>query len=439
MKFLYKETASVPAGEIEIMLERLASYHERLRTIAHMGTYQEPESSLALPFDQELHKSVGRIVAEKTSNALRWIIVIGIGGSNLGAKAVYDALQGYADVLEQGRTPKMLFLDTTDSAYASYVKTLIIGHVASADEILVCVISKSGTTTETIAYAEVVVETLTHRFSAAARDRVVVITDKESELWHAAHTQGMTSLAVPHVVGGRFSVLSAVGLLPLAACGFNISALAVGAKEMRAQCLAEDMNKNPAALSASMLYVHLKHGLTIHDTFVFHPQLESLGKWYRQLLAESIGKEYDRDGTMVHAGITPTISVGSTDLHSMGQLYLGGPRDKVTTFVYSAQTSGTVSVPRTLVFPYLVEHIAGTLFSDIMAAIREGVKAAYAKGALPFMEVVLHDISEQSLGAFFQFKMLEVMYLGELLHINAFDQPNVEAYKTETKRILAQT
>jgi len=184
-----------------------------------------------------------------------------------------------------------------------------------------------------------------------------------------------------------------------------------------------------------MLELQHEHGFTINDNFFFHPELESVGKWYRQLMGESVGKEQSLTGEVVHAGITPTVSLGSTDLHSVGQLYLGGPKDKLTTFVSSKQTA-SLSVPDERVFPNLVPMITGRSAADIMAAILQGVKIAYQKADLPFMEVVLDSLDEESIGAYLQFKMLEMMYLGQLLSVNSFDQPNVESYKVETKQIL---
>jgi glucose-6-phosphate isomerase len=241
-------------------------------------------------------------------------------------------------------------------------------------------------------------------------------------------------LDIPAKVGGRYSVLSSVGLLPLASVGIDIAKLREGAQDMLGQCL-DESGDNVAAHSASVLAAGAKQGYIINDNFLFHPELESLGKWYRQLMGESIGKEQSLSGETVHAGITPTVSLGSTDLHSVGQLYLGGPKDKLTTFI-SSKTSQEVRVPQDRIFPALVPMISQKSAADIMGAILEGVKIAYQKADLPYMEVVLDAIDEHSLGAYLQFKMLEMMYLGQLLNVNSFDQPNVEAYKVETKRLL---
>ena len=272
---------------------------------------------------------------------------------------------------------------------------------------------------------------LTERFGTAT-DRFVAITDESSRLWDEAIAQSIAVLPIPATVGGRYSVLSAVGLFPLATVGIDVVQLLQGARELLDHCLEEH---SYAAESAAVLALQLKQGFAINDNFLFHPELESLGRWYRQLMGESIGKEHDVRGEVVHTGITPTVSLGSTDLHSVGQLYLGGPKDKLTTFV-SALPSGGLGLPQERLFPQLLPMLNGKTAEDIMHAILEGTKIAYQKAGLPYMEVVLDAIDERSLGAFLQFKMLEMMYLGTLLNVNSFDQPNVEAYKIETKRLL---
>lgn len=408
----------------------LAEYTEHLRQVRASTHYDAPESSLRLADDDALLEAVRALVNDKVTDKLKYHIVVGIGGSNLGTKAVYDALLGYADVTQPERFPKLLFAETTDPETLGHLGQLV-KSVGSKEEVLVTIISKSGGTTETVANFEIVAHELRTRF-ADCNDRFVAITDEGSKLWDAAHEQGIATLPIPAKVGGRYSVLSSVGLFPLATVGIDITKLRAGAQNLLDHCLGEH---SYAAESASILALQLKQGRTINDNFFFHPELESLGKWYRQLMGESVGKKHDIDGAVVHTGITPTVSVGSTDLHSVGQLYLGGPKDKLTTFVSSRQ-SADVAVPQDRVFGNLTPMIEGKTAVSIMKAILEGVQVAYQKAELPYMEVVLDAIDEESIGAYLQFKMLEMMYLGSLLNVNSFDQPNVESYKIETKRIL---
>lgn len=435
MKFFYNNTCGVSEKELAQTAEKLLPYLEHLNQVAQQGGYEAQEASINLSPDAALLDRVEALAAKKSGPKLKYIVVAGIGGSNLGTKALYDALFGYFDLLEPARFPKMLFADTNDPKHVGLLGKFLSEKVQNPQEVLVAAISKSGGTTETAANMEILTAGLLKSFPNAL-ERLVAITDDGSNFWQAAQSAGADVLGIPAKVGGRYSVLSAAGLFPLAACGINIAELLAGARQMRELCLNQKPQNNPAALSASILYLNNQKGRSINDNFVFHPELESLGKWYRQLMGESLGKELNQSGEVVHAGLTPTVSVGSTDLHSVGQLYLGGPLDKITTFISAEARPTEPAVPQAQIFSGLVNGIAGKPLSEIMSAILSGVKIAYQKKGLPFMEVILPEISESSLGEFFQFKMLEIMYLGKLLNVNAFDQPNVESYKIETKRIL---
>lgn len=422
---LLTEQSQVNAAENTVV----DNYSRRLQEVLQAKAYDAAESSINLPGDDALLQAVNSLVAQKVSPQLKYSIVIGIGGSNLGAKAVYDALRGQ-EVLHAEQYPKLLFAETTDPQWLVSALALL-QTLTAKEEVLVTVISKSGGTTETLANFEIIAKTLQDLFGDIS-DRVVAITDEDSKLWQAATARHIDCLAIPKQVGGRYSVLSAVGLFPLATVGIDIAQLRQGAREVLDLCFTGD---NIAARSAQVLATKVQQGCRINDNFFFCPELESVGKWYRQLMGESIGKEQSLAGEVVHAGITPTVSLGSTDLHSVGQLYLGGPKDKITTFVSCSETAN-VEVPEERYFAELVPMINHKTGTDIMDAILAGVKVAYQKADLPYMEVVLDAIDERSLGAFLQFKMIEMMYLGQLLNVNSFDQPNVEAYKIETKRLL---
>lgn len=417
--------------DFQKLLTKTKAYTKILREVVSTDDTAS-ESSINVPDDTAMLKQVEELASQKAGDGLRYHIVVGIGGSNLGAKAVYDALGGARDNLRPERYPKLIFAETTSPEWLRDARAFLDG-IEEPGHVLVSVISKSGGTTETLANFEVIMDTLRAKFGDEAFARVVAITDEDSKLWQAAGTRNMARLAIPKSVGGRYSVLTSVGLFPLATVGIDIDALLAGAQQFRDAALQNE--HNDAAVSASVLAHYYHADKSINDNFFFSPELESLGKWYRQLMGESIGKAQTRDGTEAHVGITPTVSLGSTDLHSVGQLYLGGPNDKVTTFVYN-QTSPDVPIPEERVLPELVPMIDGKSAGDIMNAILEGTKTAYQKAGLVFMEIALERIDEESLGAYLQFKMMEMMYLGYLLDVNPFDQPSVEDYKVETKRIL---
>lgn len=436
MEFRYKNISKVSKAELLKKSECLSKYSKYLTKVSKSGDYKENESSINLPFDEELKIEVEKLKKDKCTDDLKYIVVIGIGGSNLGTKAVYDAMLGSYDKYTHSRFPKILFVDTNNSQEMYKLISFLEKKVRKQSEILVNVISKSGTTTETIANAEVIIRTLRRLFGDHALSRMVVITDDKSPIAKVAQEKEISILSIPQKVGGRFSVLSAVGLFPLLCADIDIKELQKGAEVMVNKCIESNIEDNPAMLSASILFYHYQNNKTIHDTFIFAPQLESLGKWYRQLLGESVGKEKDKKGEVINVGITPIVSIGSTDLHSVGQLYLGGPKDKVTTFISINNVEYNIEISDERIFENIISDINNKKFSEISDAILDGVKIAYKNHDIPFMNVEFKNISEFSIGEFLQFKMMEIMYLGELMNVNVFDQPNVESYKTETKSIL---
>ena len=429
MQLLYKDLAHIADEELRELRERLAPYTELVRHVLKTGGYQEFESSINLPFDAELLAEVLRMRDALHTPLLKYVIVIGIGGSNLGAKALYDALHGAFDVFESDRFPNLVFLDTTSPAFLSHIEKFIDTHIASAEEVAVNVISKSGSTTESIANVEIVMNLLRGRFNNAG-ERLVVTTDTDSLLWNSAKERGIRTLPIPALVGGRFSVLSSVGLFPLSLIGYDIEGLRNGARYVLEDfVLRGSVEQNLSLTAAATLFNAKEKGRIINDNFFFNPELESIGKWHRQLMAESLGKEKSLDGSVINTGITPIVSIGSVDLHSVAQLYFGGPKDKFTTFVSAGETEDGMRMPDDRLFKTLAPELAERSPNEIMRAILDGVKAAYAKNDMPYMEVVLPSVSAHTLGMFLQFNMLSIMYLGKLRNVNAFDQPNVEAYK----------
>jgi len=397
--------------------------------------YNDSRAAINLPDDKEMLARVKQVVEDKSQLKPEYLVVVGTGGSNLGTIAVQEAVLGK---LYNQLDPaiKVLYADTTDSDYINNIIQLIEPALKRDGSVLVNGISKSGTTTETIANFEIILNLL-RRYVKDYERYVVVTSDKGSKLWNLALEKGFDVLEVPKMVGGRYSVLSTVGLFPLGLLGLNIEQLLEGARYTRDLCIQSGIEKNPAAICAAVKYLQYLEGKNIFDLFLFSNDLESVGKWHRQLMAESLGKEFNKKGERVNIGITPTVSIGSTDLHSMAQLYLGGPYDKFTSFVCVEKNNSDINVPRLEGYSELVSGIQGKSLKTIMDAILDGTKRAFRKDKRPFVEITLPDKSEGSVGQFLQFKMIVTIYLGYLLNVNPFDQPDVESYKKETREILS--
>jgi glucose-6-phosphate isomerase len=398
--------------------------------------YDDDKACINLPDDKGMLKKVKELVQEKKRLNPEYLVVVGIGGSNLGTVAVQEAVLGKLHNQLNPAT-KVLYADTVDTDYINSIVKLIEPALKKGRNVVINCISKSGTTTETAVNFEVLFDVV-RKHKRDYKKSVVITSDKDSKLWKLGQKEGFDTLEIPEKVGGRYSVLSTVGLFPLGLLGINIDELVAGAKSARDTCIGDDVERNPAAESASIQFQHFMQGVNVFDLFLFSNDLESVGKWNRQLVAESLGKELNKKGEKVNSGLTPTVSVGSTDLHSIAQLYLGGPFDKFTTFVSVQNDFSSLKVPKTGDYDELVAGIRGKSLKTVMDAILEGTKAAFRERVRPYSEIVLPDKSECSVGQFLQFKMLETIYLGYLLGVNPFGQPSVESYKKETRRILSQ-
>ena len=433
---LFNTSSLVSEKKILSRVKSLSSYIDQLQTTAMRGGYDAAEASMNLAFDVNMISEVHRLAKHKGGETLKYIVVIGIGGSNLGAKAIYDAMGGAYDSIAYGCYPQMIFLDTCDGRLLQQFLTMAEVDLREKSEFVVLIISKSGGTTETLVNAEILLDAWKKRFGPI-NDRVVAITDKDSALWNRAVKLSWDVLPIPAMVGGRYSVLSVVGLFPLALAGVDIDQLCVGARNARKDGLMNDYKKNPAMRSACFIFEHYKKGFCIHDSFFFDPSLESLGKWYRQLVGESLGKVQSGRWRKMRTGITPTVSIGSTDLHSVGQLYLAGPRDKISSLVWRTHTEDELSVPRTLVIDKDKDFLKQLKPAQVMRAIFDGVVRTYVNEGLPHMRIEMSD-DVSDLGYFLQWRELETMFLAHLMKVYAFDQPAVELYKKETRAILGK-
>jgi len=387
------------------------------------STYTSNEGSLHLPFDESILQEVELCLAPFYPQEVTDVVLIGIGGSNLGAVAVYEAV---------GSNKRLHTLDTVSAKKLH--KTIEVLKKIPAKQILIFAISKSGTTTETVANLETLLAGLAETHGDM-RSRLITITDKDSALWKASEDSNIAHLEIPKMVGGRYSVFSSVGLAPLVALDIDVTSLLSGAKSALFSA-AKDSSLHPATVSAGFTFAHLQISYTTHNSFFFHPELESVGKWYRQLTGESLGKELNLKGEVVHSGIVPIVSIGSTDLHSMAQLYFGGPKEIMHQVVSTKTHKFSATVPTKPLLSNLNKMIEDQDLNTILEAIVQGTLTACHKTERPCLHIELAEINEYTIGEYLATRMLETMMLARLMNVNAFDQPNVEAYKTETKRLL---
>ena len=407
----------------------------KLNQVSNDNSYSDERSSINLPDDKNMTKQV-KLLASKIKKANpAYLVIVGIGGSNLGTMAVESVVLGKLSN-DTKKKIKTLYADTVDSDEMTELVSILERSLKQKKRIAITCISKSGTTTETIANFEILLK-IVSKYDKKYKELITVITDYNSPLEQLAKKENFNILSIPKQIGGRYSVLSPVGLFPLEIIGVNTEKLLKGASLMKKRCLNKNLLENPAALSAIIRYLHANKGNTIQDLFLFGNDFKSIGKWYRQLFAESLGKGCDIHGQHC-IGITPIYSIGTADMHSIAQLYLGGPYDKLTTFVHLQKNRNEIKLPDYPQYEHLVNNIQNKSISYLMEAIYQGVKKSFSAKLRPYTELNVPDKSEHSVGQLLQLQMVEAMYLGALLNVNPFDQPDIESYKEETKRILAK-
>lgn len=410
----YQAHTHISPDSLQIIAQKKCLSHHIQHVVAELKKqYETPYASLALPYDDAMFDEIEKLVQQKKNINPTCMVVIGIGGSSLGAKAVYQTICG-SFPYSTNNAMHLYFLETVDADYAHALQSIIEERCNRGETVLLNVVTKSGTTLETVTNFDAMLAVFKTYWPDTYQQLVIVTTDYNSKLYKRAQLEQFSILTIPALVGGRYSVFSAVGLFPLMMAGIDCKALAQGARDALEHALSDDVVDNQSAQQALLLYAHYQHGYVVHDTFVFSVDLQGVGAWYRQLMAESIGKEYNNKGERVCVGMVPTVSVGTNDLHSVVQLYLSGPQVVYTSFVgveYQSQ-------------------------SYLMNIFLEGTQRAYQKKERPFSTAMLPQKNEYYLGQYMQYKMVEIILLGYLFDINPFDQPNVEDYKREVVTLL---
>lgn len=369
---------------------------------------------------------------EKCSEQLRTkseiLVVIGIGGSYLGAKAVNDALSGNFEMLKGKReNPVMIFAGHNIGEDYMQELTETLDHYSYS----IVVISKSGTTTEPAIAFRILRKHLVKKVGAKeAVTRIVAITDKsKGALRELAGNEGYESFIIPDDVGGRYSVLTPVGLIPLAAAGFDIRQLVNGAAEMEKNCLEKTtLRENPALLYAATRNALYRKGKKIEIMVNYHSKLHYFAEWWKQLYGESEGKE--------GKGIFPAAVDNSSDLHSMGQYIQEGERILFETVLSIAEADASVKIPSDEKNLDGLNYIAGKNIDEVNKMAELGTVLAHIDGDVPNIRIKIPRLNARYLGQLIYFFELACGISGYMLGVNPFDQPGVEAYKKNMFALL---
>lgn len=413
-------------AELEPFLGRASEATDRLVARCDSGDL----GFFRLPRDPSVVDDVLELVAGLPAG-LTDAIVLGIGGSSLGARAVCDALlDPIPSAVHSGL--RVHFPDNSDPHRFGR----LIARLDPA-RTLVIVVSKSGGTLETAAQMHIAIEWLERNLGgASARDRVVAVTDPERGALRAfAEEKKFRTLPIPSNVGGRFSVLTAAGLLPVALAGLDVRDLLEGARDMMHACERRDARENPAAMLAALHAAHMRlRGHDLHVTMPYSDALRTFTAWHVQLWAESLGKRLDLSGQVVETGATPIQAVGATDQHAQVQLFVEGPRDKLVSFIRVERPTG----PDPVVPPSQGPHafIAGKSLHTILLAELEGTALALASDGRPSLTLEVKQLDAHTLGALFMLYETTTALMGDLLGVDPFDQPGVERGKRITNALL---
>lgn len=361
------------------------------------------------------------------------VVVLGIGGSALGTLCIQQTLRPLFDNEKPVRPgPRLHVVDNVDPVLIGQLKSMLdFSHT------LFLVVSKSGETMETLAQYFYFESRLIQK-GLHPEDHFVFITDPHKGFLRSLSHRNpkWRFFDIPSDVGGRFSVLSAVGLLPAALMGLSIEKMREGARTMRQRFLSHDFDKNLPFQVAALQYLLALNGKTIHVMMPYSQRLIGFADWYRQLLAESIGKAVDRSGKTVHRGITPVSALGVTDQHSQLQLYVEGPNDKQFLFLEVADNGSEISIPNPYPDASATAFLNGVTFEKLLRTEKLATAQALTHHNRPNVTLKIPHLDETVLGQLFFLFEGATAFLGEFFNINAFDQPGVELTKVLTKEYL---
>jgi glucose-6-phosphate isomerase len=392
-----------------------------------------------LPYNAKIAAGV-KGLAEQIKGQCENFVVLGIGGSALGNIALQTALNPYMYNLDskQRKGPRLFVFDNVDPPqFASFLDW--VGD--KLDRTIFNVISKSGQTAETAAQFMIVRKLLLDKLGTAGfRKQVIATTDpKAGTLRKIADEADLRCLDVPEGVGGRFSVLSAVGLFSAVMCGIDIDSLLTGARDMDGRVRCEDFYANPAAINAAIHYHFYNRGKKISVMMPYSYALKDMADWYRQLWAESLGKAKDLSGKEVHVGQTPVKALGATDQHSQVQLYREGPDDKVFTFLQVNAFDRDVKIGPAPECAAELGFLAGAELGKLLNSEKTATEYALIADKRPCLTIIFDEVSAYTIGQFIYLYEVTTALAGALFGINTYDQPAVELGKEATFALMGKS
>ena len=398
----------------------------RLLASARKAMNEQPMGFRTLPGGQndildDIMKT-GASIREKYDN----FVVLGIGGSALGPISVDQALS-----FGRERSINLFVEDNVDpERMMQLFDTIDLGAT------MFNVITKSGKTSETMAQLMLAADRL-KKEGLSLSDHIVATTDeKNGNLIRIAQQEGLKMFIIPATVGGRFSELCPVGLLPAAVCGLDIRAMLEGAAYMDAVCSRED--NNPAEMYALLHVLGMKKGMNLSVMMPYADSLKYMSDWYAQLWAESLGKRIDKNGNKVNTGQTPVKALGVTDQHSQVQLYTEGPYDKIVTFLKVENFRCDMDIPKAFDYVDDIAFLGDKTFGTLLEAERSATEYALIKAGRPNITITMSEVSEYTVGALLYFFEMATAFAGEMLDINTFDQPGVEEGKLATFALMGK-
>ncbi len=431
IQFNYNQNLLFSDADMQQHQDKIAKAYQQLTTKTGKGNDFLGWLDLPEETDEVLLNQI-QSCANRLERQSEIVVVIGIGGSYLGARAVIEALQhsykGFCP-FSDNHAPYVTYAGNNISEDNLCELLEVLDH----KDYSLIVISKSGTTTEPAIAFRILKKHCEDKYGKEwAKQRIVAITDKaRGALKQMADANGYETFVIPDDVGGRYSVLTPVGLLPIAVAGFDIRQLIAGARAMRHELLSQtSLNDNIAQQYALIRYLLYQSGKKIELMVAYNPKLAFFIEWYKQLFGESEGKE--------GKGIFPTGATFSTDLHSLGQYIQEGERHLFETVLSIQQSRFQVPIPEDAENLDKLNYLLGKSIQEINLTAEEGTRMAHVDGKVPNLRLIVPKVDENNLGQLIYFFEFSCALGGYLLDINPFDQPGVEAYKKNMFRLLGK-